>query len=146
MIRVRMGKPDKDMKAWAIAQGRKAKQEMDRILEEVLDEAVEDMIAIIEAAITDTGEARAAAGGNGPGRVDTGRMRDAVKRRLLEKTPERTVGAWGWLDEVAEYFIYQEVGSEKFNVHFKGMSALQGSFLKARENFQRKLAQVGKVV
>lgn len=146
MIRVRMGKPDKDMKVWAEAQGRKAKQEMDRILEEVIAEAADDMIRILEAATTATGEARAAAGGNGPGRVDSGTMRDAIRSRVLEKSKDRTVGAWGWLDEVLDYFVYQEQGSGKFNVQFEGMSALQGSFVKARENFRRKLAQIGKVV
>lgn len=149
MIRVRMGKPDKDMKVWAEAQGRKAKQEMDRILEEVIAEAADDMIAILEAAATATGEARAAAGGNGPGRVDSGTMRDAIRSRVLEKSKDRTVGAWGWLDEVLDYFVYQEYGNDgekKFNVQFEGMSALQGSFVKARENFRRKLAQIGKVV
>ena len=137
---------DKNLGGWVEAQGKKIKQILDHELEEAIVEAAEDMIRILEAARTPTGEARAAAGGNGPGRVDTGTMRDAIKSRVLEKTPTRTVGAWGWLDEVLDYFVYQEYGGEHFAVRFAGMDALQGSYINARERFHARLRKIGKVI
>lgn len=145
-VTFRMHKPDKNMAKWAEVQGRKIKQRLDAILEEVITEAADDMVAILEAAVTATGEARVARGGNGPGRVDTEKMRKAIKSRILSKTKERSVGAWGWLDEVLDYFVYQEYGAEEFGVHFEGMAALQGSFIMAREKFHKRLQQIGREV
>ncbi|MDL5351095.1 hypothetical protein [Microbacterium sp. zg-YB36] len=145
-VRFKMHKPDQDLGAWAEAQGRRIKEELDKILEDVIAEAAEDMIRILEAAWTQTGADRAEAGGNGPGRVDSGTMRDAIRSRILTKTKDRTVGAWGWLDEFLEYFLFQEAGSEKYDVQFEGMSALQGSFVQARENFRTRLREIGREV
>jgi hypothetical protein len=131
---------------WAEAQGKKIKKQLDEILEEIIAEAADDMIRILEAAWTETGQRRVEKGGNGPGRVDTGKMRDAIKARILQKSKDRTVGAWGWLDEVDFYFIAQEYGGEAFAVHFKGMAALQGSYIQAREKFRKRLKQIGREV
>jgi len=134
---------------WAEAQGKKIKKQLDEILEEIIAEAADDMIRILEAAYTETGHRRVEKGGNGPGRVDTGTMRDAIRSRILQKSKDRTVGAWGWLDEVLDYFVYQEYGDDPengFAVHFDGMKALQGSFIQAREKFRKRLKQIGREV
>lgn len=134
----------KDPGTWLEAQGKKIKKRLDEILEEIIAEAADDMVRILEAAWTKTGQARVDAGGNGPGRVDSGKMRDAIRSRILEKNKNRTVGAWGWLDEAEFYFIAQEYGAKEFNVHFDGMKALQGSYVMAREKFRARVASIGR--
>lgn len=132
------------LEAQVIAEVEGIELDVQAILEDIINEAVEDMIAILEAAATATGEARVARGGNGPGRVDSGRMRDAIRGRVLPgELKGNADGEWGWIDEVADYFIYQEYGAQEFNVLFKGMGALQGSFIKAREKFHARLSEIG---
>lgn len=41
------------------------------------------------------------------GRVDTGKMADSFKARIVESTPERIVAQFGVLEGVEKYFIYQ---------------------------------------
>ena len=47
--------------------------------------------------------------GSSPGRVASGRMRDAVKARTT-RTGSSVTGEAGWIDEWEDYFGYQEGG------------------------------------
>lgn len=111
-------------------------REMHDLAEQITKDAAifgrDRMIRILEAAHTQTGRDRVAQGGNGPGRVDSGKMRDEISAEA-HKTSEGAVGRFGWIDEVLDYFIYQEFGEDLFNVRFEGMKALQGAYLAARE-------------
>ena len=135
-----------ELTGWVTSIGGDLRETMERIAVEVAAEAAEDMIRILEAAVTDTGLARVEAGGNGPGRVDSGTMRDAISSKILESERDRVVVGWGWLDEVLDYFLYQEYGPEKYDVNFEAMSALQVSFTKAREEFRRRLSRLGQEI
>lgn len=101
------------------------------------------MLRIIETAVTETGQARAAAGGH-PGRIDSGDMYDGVNANTWVKPGgDSAGGTWGWLDGLEDYFLIQENGSEQFNVLFKGMGALRGSYIVAREDFLARLRKAG---
>jgi hypothetical protein len=71
---------------------------------------------------TPTGVARVAAGGNGPGRVDTGEMRDAIKWSARKVSPKRYEFKFGWINGVPGYSIFQEYGTSH---GIKGMHSIQ---------------------
>ena len=101
------------------------------------------MLRIIEESVTGTGEARAGRGGH-PGRIDSGAMHDAVNANTWVKPGgESAGGTWGWIDGFEDYFLYQEKGADEFNVAFRGMQALNGSYVIAREDFLRRLQDAG---
>lgn len=101
------------------------------------------MLRIIETAVTRTGQARAAAGGH-PGRIETGNLFDDVNAETWVKPGKDSAGGtWGWLNGFEDYYIFQELGDEEFNVLFKGMQALRGSYVEAREDFLRRLTALG---
>lgn len=100
------------------------------------------MIQILEAAHTSTGYDRVASGGNGPGRIDSGDMRDAIDSETF-KTSDGARGHFGWIDDVLDYYVYQELGSDAFNVNFEGMKALQGAYIEAREKMLADLRASG---
>lgn len=61
---------------------------------------------------TDTGQKRKARGGNGPGRVDTGTMRDSIKWSGKKDAKGRYVFKFGWIDGQPGYSIFQEYGTK----------------------------------
>lgn len=90
-------------------------------LEKIANNGKEYMRYIILASETDTGRARAAQGGNGPGRVDTGTMYDSVRARV--NVNKNSFSALvGWLDGRPGYAIFQEHGTKN---GVKGMEAVQ---------------------
>jgi hypothetical protein len=62
--------------------------------------------------VTPTGQARAALGGNGPGRKDTGRMIAGVKWRGGKVGKAKYEFALGWLNGEPGYSIFQEHGTK----------------------------------
>lgn len=75
---------------------------------------------IILSSDTATGRARAGQGGNGPGRVDSGAMYDAVRARVNVNKGSFSALV-GWLDGKPGYSIFQEQGTKNGVV---GMNAL----------------------
>lgn len=63
------------------------------------------------AAETTTGYLRAKAGGNGPGRVDTERLINAI-RSALEVHGSSVVARAGFLEDQEPYFLYQDRGTQ----------------------------------
>lgn len=78
------------------------------------------------AAETPTGRARSDAGGNGPGRVDTGRLINAITH-ALEVGGLEVVGRAGFLKDQEAYFLIQDQ-SERYGAH-----AMQAGFIAGRE-------------
>lgn len=78
------------------------------------------------AASTPTGQARVAAGGNGPGRVDTERLINAISS-ALEAGGLQVVGRAGFLNDQQPYFLIQDQ-SDLYGAH-----AMQAAFIAGRE-------------
>ena len=116
-------------------------KQIGEIVEECADLALEEMIRIIELSTTKTGEERAANGGH-PGRIETGNMRDELRRELFSSIEGgRGSHAWvGWLDDPARYFLAQEYGVDGL---FVGMGAMHRAFNKAREHMFDRLQAIG---
>lgn len=110
-----------------------------QILDDITREAVADMQRIIESTTSKTGEARQAAGQGFAGRIDTGRMRDDVARALETDMDGAVVGTWGWVYNLDEYYLAQEHGTRSIGA----MSALQGSYVAAREKLRDRLRDMG---
>lgn len=110
-----------------------------QIIEDIVDEALEDMVRILEAAETETGRRRAAERGGHPGRVDTAQMSADIRYALETSADGAVVGTWGWTQNVEDYYLIQEYGSEKIGA----MSALQGSYVRARERLRQRLQDIG---
>lgn len=62
---------------------------------------------------TRTGAERKARGGNGPGRVDTGLMKDSIKWRYVGKGANGNYRfEFGWINGTPGYAIFQEQGTK----------------------------------
>lgn len=120
---------------------RKLQDQIQEIVAESADLALEEMIRIIELSTTKTGEERAANGGH-PGRIETGNMRDELRRELFSSLDgSKGSHAWvGWLDDPARYFLAQEYGVDGL---FVGMGAMHKAFNKAREHMFDRLQAIG---
>lgn len=130
-----------DMIAHFKSFGERATKAAVEALDETLDKGVDDVRFIIAASHTPTGEDRAAAGGNGPGRIDTGAMYDAVEKHIDEQG-HVAIGSFGWLDDGSrgyKHASYQEPGTERV----AGMNALFQAFAVAIPDFKRRLAAKG---
>jgi hypothetical protein len=110
-----------------------------QILEDLATEAVDEMYAILLAARTATGDYREASGKGVAGRVNTGQMARDIKAALETGMDGSAVLTWGWIDNLEDYYIYQEQGTGRIGA----MSALQGSFTKTREKFFERLRDIG---
>lgn len=112
-----------------------------QILEDVALEAVADMRRIIAESITDTGRERAAEGtGLGqPGRIETSAMISDVTFALESDLDGEVVLTWGWVDHLEDYYLMQEHGTAKI----RAMSALQQSYMKAREDVRQRFRDMG---
>ena len=86
-----------------------------QFMQKMMPEAVDVMRNYLEARPnwTPTGEKRKAMGGNGPGRVDTGTMRDAISWKQI---PTGVKGYYkfrvGWVNSEPGYAIFQEQGTK----------------------------------
>lgn len=67
---------------------------------------------IIEREVTPTGEERARKGGNGPGRVKSGKMINAVRARVRPRANGGISATAGWLTGEPGYAIFQELGTK----------------------------------
>lgn len=110
-----------------------------QIIDDITREAVAEMQKIIESSFTDTGLARQAAGQGAPGRTETWDMRDDVARALETDMDGAVVGTWGWVYNLQEYYLRQEYGTE----YIDAMSALQQSYVSAREKLRQRLQDMG---
>jgi len=61
---------------------------------------------------TRSGAERKARGGNGPGRVDTGLMKDSITWKGYKISKRRYRFEFGWLDGTPGYAIFQEQGTK----------------------------------
>lgn len=75
----------------------------------IAQEGVIYMRRIILESGTETGAKRKAAGGNGPGRYDTGTMYDAVSYRIRKRVKGESIFV-GWTEGRPGYSIFQEHG------------------------------------
>lgn len=91
-------------------------------LEQIAKDGVDFMRFIIISATTMTGAQRAAAGGNGPGRVDSGKMYDKVNYRARKRAKNGFSLFVGWVDGQPGYAIFQENGTKNGVI---GMEALR---------------------
>lgn len=81
------------------------------------------------------------------GRVDTGRMRDAVSSRVEKDTETEIEAAFGWLDDRALYFGLQERGfTHTSGVTVEGMFALSDAGEEVARQITRKLGKAVKNV
>lgn len=80
-------------------------------MEAIAQEAREYIRFIILQKETATGQARAAQGGNGPGRVKTGKMFDLVRARVRARKQGFSAFV-GWLDGKPGYAVFQELGTK----------------------------------
>lgn len=91
-------------------------------LERIAQEGVDFIRFIILSATTMTGAQRANAGGNGPGRVDSGKMYEKVNYRARKRANNGFSLFVGWTNGTPGYAIFQENGTKNGVV---GMEALR---------------------
>lgn len=108
-------------------------------LREVAEEGAELMKYFIETRGTDKSGKR--------GRVDKGKMRDAVTSEVTTRGPGKHQANFGWLKEREDYFLWQEGGFEHTGgVTVEGMYALTDAaeevFTNLREDIERNLKSV----
>lgn len=104
-------------------------------LEKIAESGVEFMRFVILDSATETGIARAGAGGNGPGRVDTGTMFDSVTSKI-NANKGHFAALVGWLNGTPGYAIFQELGTSH---GIEGMGAL----IQAREYMLSQIQALG---
>jgi hypothetical protein len=92
----------------------------------------------LEAAVTKTGLARAERGGF-PGRHDTGNMVASVGSEVRNARGKRVIGVFGWWGaNFEQYFRDQDLNAPS------PARALYPAYIKARENFRRRMKQIVK--
>lgn len=106
-------------------------------VQRIVFEARRLMLEIITRAETETGKLRAARGGNGPGRIKTKKMIDAVWARAYKNGSGGVVGTVGWLNGRPGYAIFQEHGTRTGIV---AMDALR----QAGDYIEREMDKLGK--
>lgn len=81
------------------------------------------------------------------GRIETGRMLNAVDSRVERDTDETIEAAFGWLDDKAAYFGFQEEGfTHTSGAQVEGMYALSDAADQVARDIDRKLNGVAKRV
>jgi len=113
------------------------RDELEQLVEGVVKDGANDMRRFILEAVTRTGEARAAAGDGVSGRYEIGTMYDAVGSDV-QRSGDRIVGEFGWLEEVLKYYLYQEQGTSRL----EAMHALQKAWINASEEFQAQVNDI----
>lgn len=107
-------------------------------MELVVREGADDMQRIIDTAVTPTGEARVAAGGQHAGRRETDAMYQAVKSEVEREGDRTIVGRFGWIDEYKDYFGIQNDGFG----NLAGMDAIGQSYAKAEDRLRGVIEKV----
>lgn len=92
------------MEALVKTKATKIQAELDDILIEVLNESADEMQHYIETRETDS-EWRRNQVNHGPGRIDTGKMYNAVDVEIIN-TATGVMGRFGWI-EPEDYYLYQ---------------------------------------
>ena len=115
----------------------RTRADIEQLVRGVVDDGANDMRRFILAAVTKTGQERAATGAGKPGRYETGTMYDAVSSDV-KTFGDETVGEFGWLNLVLDYFMMQEEGTSRI----EAMHALQQAFTNASEQFQLEINQL----
>ena len=107
-------------------------------------EGEEDMRRTIVETTSPTGEARAAAGKGIQGRVDTGEMYLDVDSDVRVQG-NSIIGEWGWIEEVQDYYLYQNDGTEGTNDRkgIDGMNALGKSAALVDDRIRARLRRLG---
>lgn len=108
-------------------------------LDDISRSAVDEMYRILVNATTDTGRDREARGEGIAGRVDTGQMARDISAALDTDMDGSVVLTWGWVKDVQLHYLIQEYGSERI----AAMSALQQSYVNAREKLRQRLQDMG---
>lgn len=92
-------------------------------------------------------ETRGTAKSGKQGRIETGRMRDAVSSRIEKDTDTEIEASFGWLDDRANYFGLQERGfTHTSGVDVEGMFALSDAADQVVRDIERKLGKAVKDV
>lgn len=92
-------------------------------------------------------ETRGTAKSGKQGRIETGRMRDAVTSRVEKDTDTEIEASFGWLDDRANYFGLQERGfTHTSGVDVEGMFALSDAADQVVRDIERKLGKAVKDV
>lgn len=100
------------------------KSKLERIAE-IIEETAEDAAEKGESITKHHIETRGTAKSGKRGRIETGRMRDAVKGSVSDKTATSATARFGWLEGSPEYAKYQEPGfKHRGGVTVEGMYAL----------------------
>ena len=91
-----------------------------RVERDIYDELSEAVAVVIQAAVLNAREFTATRGrptSRFGGRIDTSAMIDALKGKV-ESEAKRIVGEFGFIDEIADYYIFQTVtGFEHYISH-----------------------------
>lgn len=118
---------------------RLAIDEVEQIVSMTVEEAERDQKALLDRAVTRYGAKRMAAGrGRSAGRNDTGAMIDAISSEV--KANKTTVtGKWGWIDEVKDYFSYQDWGTDRV----PAAHSLLDTYVQARAKFIARVSALG---
>ena len=114
-----------------VAWGNKVTNETFDQIEALEKPTVDNMRKILRNATTPTGERRASKGGQ-PGRIESGEMLGDISSQVT-RTQKTLTLRWGWINHFQPYYAFQEGGSNDFNVRFKGMGALWGSFVNTQD-------------
>lgn len=110
-------------------------------LQRIAAEATKVARVEIKLATTETGRRRAAAGGNGPGRIDTGKFYDGITWEARRRGKGLYEVRIGWLNGQPDWASYQELGfTHRSGMYVAGADAL-GS---AQRYFENELAKLGK--
>lgn len=95
----------------------------------------------LEAAVTRTGEERAAERGGFPGRHDTGNMVGSVSYEIRDARSRRVWGVFGWWGgNFEQYMRDQDLGEG----NIPAARALPQAFYRVRENFSRRMRDLVK--
>lgn len=130
-----------DLRTELNARNAGGRQVLTEVLTDIADEAVEKMVHTIETIPSGLVPGKI-------GRVDTGLMRDSVKRSEVTSASRKTSVKVGWTDTKERYFLFQEQGADNAFGAATGqggvrrippMHALLGAFIWAREELRQRI-------
>lgn len=127
-------RPDKLQTALKLQQA-VMRNEVERIMEETLEEAVELQRELLDRAETEWGRYRMSKGrGQSAGRRDTDQMYGGITYDV-ESESTKITGRWGWLWHIEQYFAAQDWGTGKIGA----AHSLLGSYMQIRERFIKRI-------
>jgi hypothetical protein len=123
----------------------------------VVDEAVTDGAVVMREIIMSTGtnkdwgsswpsRAFGRKSSSTEARYDTGEMLNSVKSAMLEVSPRKSSGVFGWLNNQQDYFIYQDKGFTHWISGDKipAMNALREGYSHAISIVEKRLKEIFK--